>query len=93
MLKNKKYALGFTILIGLIIIIFSTNAIVSKIIKEKITTALLKSNQEFYTANIDNIDFKLIRQSLTINGISIIPKSESLIDLKNQKSEKSLINA
>lgn len=88
MLKNKKYALGFTILIGLIIIIFSTNAIVSKIIKEKITTALLKSNQEFYTANIDNIDFKLIRQSLTINGISIIPKSESLIDLKNQKSEK-----
>lgn len=88
MVQNKKYIIGIILLIGLILAVFVVNTVVSKIIKEKITAVLLKNNQDFYTANIEHIDFKLLRQRVTIDGISIIPKSESLIDLKNQKSKK-----
>jgi hypothetical protein len=61
---------------------------ISKTLKEKVTGVLLKNNQEFYTASITNVNFKLLKRSIIIDGISLVPKSASLLDLKNNESEK-----
>jgi hypothetical protein len=83
-LKIKKILIiTLAIVIALILII---NLVVSNIIEQKISDFLLKENSKLYTANIKGVKFKLLKRSIVIDSLSLSPTSESILNLKKQKS-------
>jgi len=89
-MPNLKFTRkSIVIIAGLILVIFLINSIVSSKITNKISEILLKNDSKYYTAQIESTQFKLIRGSLYLNNITLIPKEvalDSLIknDLKKQ---------
>ena len=78
------------ILIGsILVIIFLINSIISFVIENKITEILLKNESKYYSAQVENSEFRLLRRSLVLNNISLIPKQEILDSLKQNTSKKS----
>ncbi|MDC9722771.1 MAG: hypothetical protein PSN34_08345 [Urechidicola sp.] len=81
--KKKVY-----IFLGVLLFILATNFVVSSIIKQKITEFLLHNESEYYTATVDNVHFKLLRRSVILSDVFIIPNKKSIDSLKAQKSSK-----
>lgn len=76
------------IFIGFLLFIVMINFIVSSVIKEKITGFLLQNESNYYTATVKNVDFKLLRRSITLTDVYIIPTKKSIDSLKNKSSSK-----
>ncbi len=83
--RRKKYIF---ILLGFVIAILAVNMILSSVIKQKITEFLLKNESNYYTATVEDVDFKLLRRSITLTDVFIIPTKKSLDSLKNETSSK-----
>lgn len=81
--KKKVY-----IFLGAILFILAINFVVSSVIKQKITEFLLQNESEYYTATVDNVHFKLLRRSVILSDVFIIPNKKSIDSLKAQKSSK-----
>jgi len=75
-------------IVSVIIIILLINSIASFVIENKITEVLLKNESKYYTARVEASHFKLLRRSLVLNNISLIPKQEILDSLKQETSQK-----
>ena len=85
-IKNpKKKAFIF---LGVLLFILALNFVVSSVIKQKITEFLLQNESDYYTATVDDVHFKLLRRSITLTNVFIIPNKKSIDSLKNQKSSK-----
>lgn len=86
------------IILSFILVVFLINISVSYLIKSKINNILLENPIDDYTITFSNIDFKLLRQSISLNDIEISPKSESLEnlmeeDIDKQKLDKIFVNS
>lgn len=83
-----------TIVLSLVLFaIIALNLAISFLIKKKLTDILLANKPSSYTTNIKNVDFKIIRRNLTLEGITLIPKKESVIELiDNKKTAENLEN-
>ena len=95
-MANNRYMSNFNItrkriifIMGFLLLIVIINGISSAIIKNKITGILLKNESKYYTAQVGSSHFRLLRGSLILNNVSLIPTQialDSLIrhDLKKQ---------
>ncbi|MDT0553719.1 hypothetical protein [Urechidicola vernalis] len=81
---QRKYLIVILIAIGAILL---TNYSVSYIVKKKIVTVLSENLLKEYTASVDKVEFKLIRRSLSFNGVKFVPKSEVVSDMVENKGE------
>lgn len=90
MSKNIKKK-GF-VLFGIIIFILAVNFILSNIIKQKITGFLLQNESDYYTATVDDVSFKLLRRSITLTDVFIIPNKKSIDSLKSKKSSREFLD-
>ena len=84
-LKKFRYKKSVVALLIFIVAVFAINAIVSNVIKSKITHLLLKENSKYYTASIEDVNFYLLQQSVVINQVFFSPKKESINALKVKK--------
>ena len=63
-----------------------------KTVREEISTKLrLKSQSNYYTANIESSEFTLIRGSLVFNNMSLIPKQAAIDSLIKNESKKNAL--
>jgi len=88
MTKNKNLKKRGLILLGSIVLILVINFILSSIIKQKITGFLLENESNYYTATVEDVSFKLLRRSITLTEVFIIPTKNSIDSLKNKSSSK-----
>jgi len=86
MFKFNKYKKSILIVLFLLVTVFTVNIIVSTIIKNKITDALLSQKSETHIGSVDEVHFKLLSGSVILKGISYIPKEELLSEIKDEKS-------
>ena len=84
---NKKSAL---ITASAVLVILIINIFASYFIKQKIT-GLLLDESGYYNASVDNVQFRLIRKSITFNGVLLTPTSESITNLIDESSEKEIL--
>ena len=84
--KNQKKKIY--IFLGTLLFILAINFVVSSVIKQKITEFLLQNESEYYTATVDNVSFKLLRRSITLTDVFIIPNKKSIDSLKSKKSSR-----
>ncbi|MBV1888073.1 MAG: hypothetical protein KUG51_02165 [Urechidicola sp.] len=76
------------IALGFIVFVLLINQLASSFIKNKITDLLLKNESGYYTASVESVDFRLLRRTLTLTDVFIIPTKKSLDSLKNKSSSK-----
>ena len=87
--KRKRLLFGVGSILIFIVII---NSVLSIVIKDKITNILLKSESKYYTANVGNVKFRLLRRSITLDSILLIPKQASLDSLEQNTIVKEALN-
>ena len=88
MSKQKSWRRLRYITIGIIAFVFSINLILNLILKQQLVNFLVKNDSKYYTATVSEIDFSLLRKSISLTDVFIIPKKETLDSLKNNSSSK-----
>ncbi|MFK5878346.1 MAG: hypothetical protein QM478_02495 [Flavobacteriaceae bacterium] len=83
--NTKKKAFIF---LGVLLFIIAINFVVSSIIKQKISEVLLQNESDYYTATVEDVSFKLLRRSITLTDVFIIPNKKSIDSLKSKKSSR-----
>ncbi len=83
--NTKKKAFIF---LGVLLFIIAINFTISSIIKQKISEVLLQNESDYYTATVEDVSFKLLRRSITLTDVFIIPNKKSIDSLKSKKSSK-----
>lgn len=79
------------IIISILLAIFIINSLVSNIIHNKISETLLKNESKYYTIQVESSNFSLLRRSLVLNNVSLIPKQAAIDSLiKNQSKKQAL---
>ncbi len=76
-----------------LVIIIAINLIVSSIIKEKLTSLLLKNESEYYNDRVESVSFKLIQRSITLNNVFLTANKESIDSLINKTSSKEALES
>lgn len=79
--KKKVY-----IFLGVVLFTLAINFVVSSVIKQKITEFLLQNESDHYTATVEDVSFMLLRRSITLTDVFIIPNKKSVDSLKSKKS-------
>jgi len=87
MILNKKYKLGITILLSLIIILFAASLLISSLISKKVVDMLTNQKIENYHLSIDKTKFSLFDRSMVFNEILLSPSDSSMIKLKENLSD------
>jgi hypothetical protein len=86
---SKKSLISIVIFV---LLLFLVNSVLSSIIQRKISELLLKKNSKYYVANVEDVQFKLLRRTVILDNVFLSPTNESFAILKKEKSKKKALN-
>lgn len=85
---HKKYKITFSILLGIVLLIFLASFIISNIVSRKVVEILANQNIEQIHVSIKRTKFSLFDRSLVFSEVHVGPTDSAMVKLQNNKLEK-----
>ncbi len=79
------------IIIALLLLLFTViiaSFVISNLIENKVTEALLNNNSKYSTTTVGDVNFNLLSGSISLKNIDINPTNEVITELKEKRAEK-----